>query len=88
MSCATGAKPARRAAATDLSPGLQPWVHSPSESALKGRPKQTALNRRLSFTADQRDSRPSVHMPSASATTDFVSAALSGRIRWANVTQG
>jgi hypothetical protein len=47
-----------RAAAEDLSPGLQPWVHSPSESALEGRPKQTALNRRLSFMANQRDSRP------------------------------
>ena len=28
------------------------------------------------------------HMPSASAITDFVSAALSGRIRWANAIQG
>ena len=46
-----------REAVTDLSPGLQPWVCSPSESALKGCPMQIALNRRLAFMASQRDSR-------------------------------
>ena len=32
-----------REAVTDISPGLQPWVCSPSKSALKGRPNKIAV---------------------------------------------
>ena len=71
-----------REAVTDLSPGLQPWVCSPSESALKGRPTQIALNRRLAFMASQRHSWIIRVHSKRGATTNFDSAAFSGRIRW------
>jgi hypothetical protein len=63
---------------------LQPWACSRSESALKGRPMQIGLNRRLAFMASQRDSRlirahAQVAVPQP---TLFDSAALFGRIRW------
>ena len=71
-----------REAVTDLSPGLQPWVCSASESALKGRPTQIALNRRLAFMASQRHSWIIRVHSKRGATTSVDSAALSGRIRW------